>query len=103
MMTRTRRDDAPAYDPHSDRSPSPWNRLDTVAQRIIACAAAAAILLALVAWIGKTLSTDQRLTALEAEVRQLSKTAAATKNVACFLARKSDQPITPPECNAVTP
>lgn len=103
MMTRTRKDDVPAYNPLTERKPSPWNQLDTVAQRIIACAAAGAILLAVVAWVGKTLSTDERLTALEAEVRQLSKTAAATKSVACFLARKSDQPITPPECNAVTP
>lgn len=101
--TRRRADDAPSYDPSIERRPSAWNQLDTLSQRIIAIAAAFALLVSVLAWVGRTLSTEARLASLETQVRQMAATVSDTKSVVCFLARKSDQPITPPSCNSVTP
>lgn len=97
-MTRHRVDDHSTYSAEHDRRPSPWNALDTVAQRIVAIAAAAGILLMVVAWVGRTLSTEERLKSVEAQLRVLSAQLQDTHGVVCFLALKSDQPIAPPSC-----
>jgi hypothetical protein len=101
MTTRKRADDAPTYDPHVERAP--WTELNTIAKQLTAIGAAFLLLLGVCGWILQKSSDHEAILALQVEVKAMRDEVKAVKSVACFLSKKSDQPITPPECNQVTP